>query len=227
MRRRRGIAVVIGLHALLAWALLSGTAQKTIEILKKPLEAVVIQEVIIPPAPPPPQPKEIRALEPLAPKMASPLPIMQADVPLPSLSRPLETTTEAPPLPAKPAVVTPTATVQAPPPVDNAKAQAASMESEYVGKVRTILNLTKRYPTGRQASQQRPQGRVKVWFTLTRSGTLLDVGVLESSNSNLLDDAALSSVRRGTYPPFPDHTWLGQEHHKFSADIEFAPPSAG
>jgi protein TonB len=90
-----------------------------------------------------------------------------------------------------------------------------------------MLNATKRYPTGRQASQQRPQGSVKVWFTLARNGSLIDVGVLQTSGSNLLDDAALASVRRGVYPPFPEQTWPGQEGHKFSVDIEFSPPSAG
>jgi protein TonB len=82
-----------------------------------------------------------------------------------------------------------------------------------------MLNATKRYPTGRQASQQRPVGSVKVWFTLSRNGILLEAGVL--------DDAALTSVRRGSYPAFPTSTWPGQEQHKFSADIEFAPASAG
>jgi protein TonB len=95
-----------------------------------------------------------------------------------------------------------------------------------VAKLRLMLNSTKRYPTGRQASQQRPTGRVRVWFTLTRSGALVDLGVLESSNSNLLDDAALATVRRGIYPAFPTNTWAGQEQHKFSAEIEFAAPSA-
>ena len=34
-RRYRGLAVVAGLHVLLAWALVSGTARKGFEILKK------------------------------------------------------------------------------------------------------------------------------------------------------------------------------------------------
>ena len=106
------------------------------------------------------------------------------------------------------------------------KALAVSLEGEYVNKVRAMLNSTKRYPTGRQASQQRPYGKVKVWFTVSRTGTLLDAGVLESSNSNLLDDAALASVRRGTYPSFPVNTWSGQGQHQFSADLEFAPPAS-
>ena len=53
-RRFKGIAVVIGLHIFLIWALISGTAHDALKVLKKPLEAVVIQEVIIPPPPPPP-----------------------------------------------------------------------------------------------------------------------------------------------------------------------------
>jgi protein TonB len=111
--------------------------------------------------------------------------------------------------------------------VDPLKAQVASLEGEYVAKLRALLNSTKRYPTGRQASQQRPQGTVKVWFVLARNGSLLEAGVLQSSDSNLLDDAALASVRRGTYPPFPEQTWPGQESHKFTADIAFMPPSSG
>ena len=54
--RYRGLAIVAVLHIFLAWALISGTARKGLEILKKPLEAVVIQEVIIPPPPPAPTP---------------------------------------------------------------------------------------------------------------------------------------------------------------------------
>lgn len=229
-RRYGGLAAVAALHLLLAWALLSGTVRKGLEILKKPLEAVVIQEVIIPPAAPPPPPKEIRPPEPLAPKVATPPPTVQPDAPAPSANRPMETepreavpvTPVVSPVAAPPVVAVPPAL-----PADTLKPKVASLEGEYVGKVRAMLNATKRYPTGRQASQQRPHGRVKVWFTLSRAGTLVDAGVLESSNSNLLDDAALASVRRGTYPPFPTNTWPGQEQHKFSADIEFSPPSAG
>jgi protein TonB len=99
------------------------------------------------------------------------------------------------------------------------------VEAEYSAKVRAMLNSTKRYPTGREASQTRPQGRVKVWFTLTRAGTLVEVGILESSNNNLLDGAALATVRRGSFPPFPEKGWVGHDQNKFSADIEFIPPS--
>jgi protein TonB len=61
-RRYKGIALVIALHLLIGWGIVSGTAKNALVMLKKPLEAVVIQEVIIPPPPPPP-PKEIKPPE--------------------------------------------------------------------------------------------------------------------------------------------------------------------
>ncbi len=72
-RTYRGIAIVVVIHVLLAWAVVSGTAKKGLEIIKKPLEAVVIQEVIIPPPPPPPV-KEIKPPEVKAPKVEAPPP---------------------------------------------------------------------------------------------------------------------------------------------------------
>ena len=66
-RRWKGIAIVLAVHALIGWALISGMARSGLNLLKKPLEAVVIQEVIIPPPPPPPPPpqpaKEIKQLD--------------------------------------------------------------------------------------------------------------------------------------------------------------------
>jgi protein TonB len=226
-----GVLFVIALHLLLVWALVTGTAREALNMMKKPLQAVVIQEVTLPPPPPPPPPqprtKELLPAESPTPKTATPMPLVQPDLPVPQAQRPME----MPPEPvqmAKSVTTAPPLAVAAPVPAnDTSKALIASMESEYIARLRVMLNATKRYPTGRQASQQRPQGSVKVWFTLARNGSLIDVGVLQSSDSNLLDDAALASVRRGVYPPFPEHTWPGQDQHKFSADMAFSPPSAG
>ena len=72
-RRAIGWALVILIHVAALWALVSGTARKGLEILKKPMEAAVIQEVIIPPPPPPP-PKQIKPPEPQAPRTEAPPP---------------------------------------------------------------------------------------------------------------------------------------------------------
>lgn len=90
-RKYRGLFIVGALHLLLAWAILSGTAEKTIQNLKKPLEAVVIQEVIIPPPPPPP------VIKPILPPVVK-TPIVKA--PPPPFVPPVEVVTAPSPTPA-------------------------------------------------------------------------------------------------------------------------------
>ena len=64
-RRYRGVAVAVVVHIFLAWVLISGTARKGFDLLTKPLQAVVIQDVVV--APPPPAPK---VLVPPKPQLA-------------------------------------------------------------------------------------------------------------------------------------------------------------
>lgn len=110
---------------------------------------------------------------------------------------------------------------EAPPPA--AKPNNASIEASYIGKLRAHLNSIKRYPTGREASQQRPQGKVKVWFVLNRDGMLVEQGIDESSNSMLLDEAARKTINRATFTAFPESSWAGEATHRFSAELEFIP----
>jgi protein TonB len=106
-RRTIGWAVVVLVHVAVGWALVSGTARRGLEIIKKPLEAAVIQEVIIPPPPPPP-PKEIKPPEPKVTKVEAPPPPY---VPPPEVTPPA--TTSAPSIqsvqtpPTAPAVIAP------------------------------------------------------------------------------------------------------------------------
>lgn len=139
------------------------------------------------------------------------------------------------PLPAHetPAVATPPVTSKINPPVSAAEVVsqaravdvAAEMEAAYAAKLKSYLASVKRYPTGREASMRRPSGKSVIWFVLLRNGELLEAGIEMSSNSMLLDDAALSTVRRAKYPSFPDNAWLGQDRHKFSVVLDFIPPS--
>lgn len=104
-RRYKGIAMVVALHLVLGWAIVSGTAKNALVILKKPLEAVVIQEVIIPPPPPPP-PKQIKPPE--APKVEAPPPpfVPPPDVAPPVTNAPVIQSVAAPP-PAPPVIAPP------------------------------------------------------------------------------------------------------------------------
>jgi periplasmic protein TonB len=80
-----GLAVVVGTHVLLGWALASGLAQRVVEAVRKPIDVAIIAET---PPPPPPPPKVEKIVE--RPKAATPPP---AYVPPP----------EVPPAPAPPA----------------------------------------------------------------------------------------------------------------------------
>jgi protein TonB len=107
-RRLAGLAVVIALHIFLGYALLSGLARKAVEVIKKPLEATVIQEVKIPPPPPPP-PKIIKPPQPQAPKVQAPPPppfVPPPEVPPPQVEAPAITVTTPTP-PPEPVVIQP------------------------------------------------------------------------------------------------------------------------
>jgi protein TonB len=62
-----GIAGVIALHVIIVYALVNGLAQKVVDVIKKPLETKIIEEVKAPPPPP-----EIKLPPP--PKLAAPPP---------------------------------------------------------------------------------------------------------------------------------------------------------
>ncbi|HEY8876049.1 MAG TPA: energy transducer TonB [Roseateles sp.] len=67
--RGTGIAVVVGLHVALGWALSSGMASKAVEVIKKPIEMALLTEA--PPPPPPPPPPKVVKIEPVQ-KIAPP-----------------------------------------------------------------------------------------------------------------------------------------------------------
>jgi len=100
---------------------------------------------------------------------------------------------------------------------------SADAEADYVGRVKAHLQASKRYPTGREASLQRPAGTAVIWFMVRRSGELAGAGVDISAGSMLLDNAALATVRRSSYPAFPDEVWPGKEQQRFTVELDFVP----
>ena len=63
------ILMVLGLHLLIGWALVTGLARKVVEVIKAPLETKIIEEVKTPPpdTPPPPPPKRAAPPPPFIP----------------------------------------------------------------------------------------------------------------------------------------------------------------
>jgi protein TonB len=64
-RHSIGFLVVVLLHAFVIYALVTGLARKAVQVIKKPLDASIIEELKLPPPPPPP--KKIDAPKPPPP----------------------------------------------------------------------------------------------------------------------------------------------------------------
>jgi protein TonB len=184
------------------------------------LNTTLIEPFLQPPrkTPPPqvkqPEPKPKMLAMPNAPITPAPIEPVREITAAAESPRPLPA-----PTPSAPAV----APVQEPPKIAPQPPVSVSLENNYIASVRATLNANKRYPTGREASLQRPSGKVKLWFVLARNGALQDAGIDESSNSIILDNAALSTLRRTTYAPWPEGSWASQSQHKFTVTLDFFP----
>jgi protein TonB len=111
-RRIIGWVIVAIVHAIVLYGLITGTTMNALKIIKKPLEAAVIQEVIIPPPPPPPPPKEI--VKPQTPKVeAPPPPFVPPPEVTPPVTAPAITSIQTPP--PSPPVIAPPPPPAAPP----------------------------------------------------------------------------------------------------------------
>ncbi len=151
-----------------------------------------------------------------APKLTGKKPAAFTPVtPAPS-SSPAAPTVYASQTPSLPALPTALRTL----PMQNS---SRNTEAIYAERVRTALRSAKHYPTGREASLQRPSGTSTVWFIVNRNGDLADAGIANSSGFMLLDNAALSTVRRGTYPAFPNDAWPDKTQQRFSVELNFSP----
>jgi protein TonB len=96
-----------------------------------------------------------------------------------------------------------------------------AVRGQYLQTAHDYLSKIARYPTGRESSLQRPEGKATVWFELDRSGAIKSARLEKSSASMLLDGAALSTVRRGTYPAFPDAYFPGEASMGFNVTFDY------
>ncbi len=84
-QRVKGLVAVLALHVVLGYLLVSGMARQGLNDIRKPLEAVVIQEVTIAP-PPPPRPEKINKPLPKPRLQSSPPPFVPPPDVVPQIS---------------------------------------------------------------------------------------------------------------------------------------------
>ena len=172
-----GITVVIVLHAIVVYALVTGLARKAIVVIKQPMTTKVIEEVKKPPppdTPPPPPPKLVQIIPTFVPppEVQISSPVVQAVISNP--------TPIAPPVYAPPKPV-----VAAPPPAPPAVGTACPNSQQ----IRTEI----KYPAA--ARKDGIQGDVLVEFTVATNGEIKDVDVKSSSN-RVFNSVSVNAVRQ-------------------------------
>ena len=174
----------------------------------------VIEEEEAAPAPPPP-PKPLPKPEPKPKPKPKPVP-----KPAPVVAKPAPT---PPPVAAKPAPAAVAQTASTPAPPAPPKVDGQALEGGYLKGLRNELDTYKQYPTGRQASLERPSGEVVVWLLVDRQGRVLDSGLQTQASSMLLNRAATNSLRRiKQVKPFPEQAFGGRNEQRFTATFNYS-----
>jgi protein TonB len=191
-----GFGIVLALHLLLGWALVSGLAQRMVDVIKAPIETKIIEEVKPPPPPPPenlpPPPK-------FAPPPPSFVPPPEVNVNPPPTPAPTITTTQVAP-PPTPVTITPPAPVQA---------ASAPPAPPRVAARPAIANARACAPTGddypRAALRAEATGTTTVRFSIDATGKLAGTQVVKSAGSSrehkMLDRIAVEKLSGCTFTP--------------------------
>ena len=169
-RHMIGIAMVILIHVLVIYGLVTGLARKAVEVIKKPLNATIVEEIKAPPPPPPP-PKKIEI-----PKTPPP---PQPYVPPPDI--PVTTTTQEPVI----AAITPTPP-PAPPPIAP-PAPPAPPPPPKPAIVKNIVPVSKtdlEYPS--EAHRKGIEGTVVAHLSVDEKGNVTDVKIVEARPPNVM-----------------------------------------
>jgi protein TonB len=172
-RHLAGFSVVVALHLLLGWAVVSGLAQRVVDVIRNPIETKIIEEQK---PPPPPPPENL----PPPPKTVAPPPVF---VPPPEIQ------VNPPPAPAP--TITPTTTVAPPPqpvtiaPPAPAAPPAPPAPRPSVPPRLTSADASKCAPKGEDypAAAQRAEatGTTRLRFTIGADGRLQNTEVVRSA----------------------------------------------
>jgi periplasmic protein TonB len=188
-RHAMGIAIVLGLHLLLGWALVTGLAQRMVEVIKAPIETKIIEEAKPPPPPPPenlpPPPK-------FAPPPPSFVPPPEVVVNPPPTPAPTITTVQTPPPPAPVTIAPPPA--PAAPPAPPAPPRVAARPA--IANVQACAPTGEDYPAA--AARSEATGTTKVRFNVSPEGKLVGAEIARSAGPTrehkMLDRVALAKL---------------------------------
>ena len=185
-----GFAVVVVMHVLIGWVIMSGLAQRMVEVIKGPIETKIIEEVKPPPPPPPenlpPPPKFV-------PPPPSFVPPPEVNVNAPATPGPSITTTQVVP-PPRPVTIAPPPPAPAPAPPPPAPIRAAAKPA--IGNVGACAPTGDDYPAA--ARRAEATGTTKIRFNVGADGKLANAEVVKSAGPTrehkMLDRLAQSKL---------------------------------
>jgi protein TonB len=199
-RHLLGIAFVVLLHALVIYALVTGLARKVVEVIKKPIDATIIEEIKAPPPPPPPPPpKKIEQ-----PKVEVPV---QPYVPPPDIPPPPQTvvaptiTAVSPEPPKQEYVIAPPPPVVAPP---------APPKPAIRRGIQRISGEDPSYP--REAIRAGvAKGRVLVRLLIDEKGNVTQVIIVSADPPRVFDRVVTNALADWKFRP---------EGEKYTGEVE-------
>ncbi len=210
-RHAVGIGIVLALHALLGYALVTGLAQRMVEVIKAPIETKIIEEVKPPPPPPPenlpPPPK-------FAPPPPSYVPPPEVQVTPPPTPQPVITTVTTPPPPApvtiapppSPVVAPPAPPAPAPPPAPPAPPKPRAVARPAIANVQSCAPKADDYPG--PALKSEATGTTRIRFTVGSDGKMVNSEVIKSAGPTrehrLLDRVAQTKLSECSFKPGAD-----------------------
>lgn len=187
-----GITVVVLVHALVIYALVTGLARKAVEVIKKPLTATIIEEIKLPPPPPPPPPKKVE-IQPKAPP-----PPQQPYIPPPDIPPPV--------VPAEPVIAAPVTTpppapyvIAPPPPPEPPPAPKPAIRKG----ITPITRVEPVYP--REAIRAGVErGLVVARLQVDEKGLVTAVNIVESNPPRVFDREVVRALSQWKFEPGGD-----------------------
>lgn len=191
-RHALGIAVVVAMHLLLGWALVSGLGRRVVDVVTPPIETRLIEE---PAAPPPPAPVRLppAAAAPTPPPPLLPPPEIMIERPPPAPA-PAITAPPPPPAPAPPPAEAPAAPAQ---PAPAAPPAPAAAPVRVPGRIDLAGACRPDYPPAARRAQV--EGETTIQYEMDTNGRITAARVTKSAGFSrehrALDAASLAAVQ--------------------------------